>query len=174
MGKAMFTFAAAMAELERSLIREHVIAGLNFPRANGTKSGHAVGRPRKVFRRHTVLEMRGAGKSWQKIAGAVWAEVTTIRRVAGHGAEDVAPKFGGGACDYDRSQTTVEWLGALSRRGVRNREGGCFWRRWSSGSGTGPSHTPETPYSISARTLPGETSWAETKGRGTSGVSGLK
>src|SRR6202030_2497499 len=39
MGKAMFTIIAAMAELERSVIRERVSAGLDYARQNGTKSG---------------------------------------------------------------------------------------------------------------------------------------
>lgn len=47
MGKAMFTIIAAMAELERSVIRERVMAGLEYARAHGTKSGRPVGRPKK-------------------------------------------------------------------------------------------------------------------------------
>ena len=45
MGKAMFTIIAAMAELERNIIRERVVAGLDHARRNGTKSGRPVGRP---------------------------------------------------------------------------------------------------------------------------------
>jgi DNA invertase Pin-like site-specific DNA recombinase len=98
MGKAMFTIVAAMAELERSLIRERVIAGLNYAKDNGTKSGNHVGRPRKIFRRDEVLELRGAGKSWREIASHVHAGVTTVRRVAGEGkTKSVAIKSGGEA-----------------------------------------------------------------------------
>ena len=57
MGKAMFTIVAAIAELERSLIRERVISGLHYARENGTKSGNHVGRPRKIFRRDVVVEL---------------------------------------------------------------------------------------------------------------------
>ena len=39
MGKAMFTIIGAMAELERNVIRERVVAGLDYARAHGTKSG---------------------------------------------------------------------------------------------------------------------------------------
>jgi DNA invertase Pin-like site-specific DNA recombinase len=85
MGKAMFTIVAAMAELERSLIRERVIAGLNYAEDNGTKPGKRVGRPRKIFRRDLVLELRSAGKSWREIAAHVHAGVTTVRRVAAEG-----------------------------------------------------------------------------------------
>ena len=45
-GKAMFTIIAAMAELERNIIRERVTAGLDYARRRGTKSGKPVGRPR--------------------------------------------------------------------------------------------------------------------------------
>ena len=54
MGKAMFTIIAAMAELERSVIRERVAAGLEYARHHGTRSGKAVGRPRVVFKRDEV------------------------------------------------------------------------------------------------------------------------
>src|SRR4029077_11473695 len=37
-GKAMFTIVAAMAELERSIIRERVAAGMDHARRNGTRS----------------------------------------------------------------------------------------------------------------------------------------
>lgn len=45
MGKAMFTIIVAMAELERSVMRERVVAGLDYIRSNGTKSGRPIGRP---------------------------------------------------------------------------------------------------------------------------------
>jgi DNA invertase Pin-like site-specific DNA recombinase len=85
MGKAMFTIVAAMAELERSLIRERIMAGLNYAKDNGTKTGKNLGRPRKIFRRDIVLELRDAGKSWREIASHVHAGVTTVRRVASEG-----------------------------------------------------------------------------------------
>ena len=56
MGRAMFTVIAAMAELERSVIRERVAAGLEYARHHGTRSGKAVGRPR-VFRRDEVAAL---------------------------------------------------------------------------------------------------------------------
>ena len=43
MGKAMFTVIAAMAELERSMIRERVVAGLDYARRHGTRSGNPWG-----------------------------------------------------------------------------------------------------------------------------------
>jgi DNA invertase Pin-like site-specific DNA recombinase len=46
MGKAMFTIIGAMAELERNVTRERIVAGLDHARSKGTKSGAAIGRPR--------------------------------------------------------------------------------------------------------------------------------
>ena len=40
-----------MAELERSVIRERIVAGLAYARERGTKSGRPVGRPRRIFDR---------------------------------------------------------------------------------------------------------------------------
>ena len=68
MGKAMFTIVAAMAELERSVIRERVIAGLEYAREHGTKSGRPVGRPRRVFDRDQVWKLRAQGWSLRSIA----------------------------------------------------------------------------------------------------------
>jgi DNA invertase Pin-like site-specific DNA recombinase len=82
MGKAMFTIIAAMAELERNIIKERVVAGLNYARDNGTKSGRCIGRPRKVFRRDLVVELRKSGASWRQIARKVGAGTTTVRRAA--------------------------------------------------------------------------------------------
>ncbi len=58
MGKAMFTIIAAMAELERSVIRERVVAGLEYARRYGTKSGKAIGRPKTIFDRSAVAQLR--------------------------------------------------------------------------------------------------------------------
>ena len=68
MGKAMFTMIAAMAEFERSLICERVMAGIEHARQRGTKSGKALGRPKVVFRRDKAVELRQPGRSWREIA----------------------------------------------------------------------------------------------------------
>jgi DNA invertase Pin-like site-specific DNA recombinase len=51
MGKAMFTIIGAMAELERNVIRERIVAGLEHAKQHGTKSGAEIGRPRAIFDR---------------------------------------------------------------------------------------------------------------------------
>jgi DNA invertase Pin-like site-specific DNA recombinase len=81
MGKAMFTMIAAMAEFERPLICERVMAGIEHARQRGTKSGKALGRPRVVFRRDKAVELRKSGKSWREIATELGVGATTIRRV---------------------------------------------------------------------------------------------
>lgn len=81
MGKAMFTIIGAMAELERNVIRERIVAGLEHAKAHGTKSGAAIGRPRVVSDRVRVIELRAAGRSWRQIAAALSASVATVRRV---------------------------------------------------------------------------------------------
>jgi DNA invertase Pin-like site-specific DNA recombinase len=68
MGKAMFTIIAAMAELERSVIRERVMAGLEYARDHGTKSGRPVGRPKRVFDREEVVRLHQRGMSIRGIA----------------------------------------------------------------------------------------------------------
>src|SRR5215472_6830597 len=55
MGEAMFAIIAAMAQLERRVIQERVIAGIEHAKAKGTKSGAAIGRPRVVFDRTRVV-----------------------------------------------------------------------------------------------------------------------
>jgi DNA invertase Pin-like site-specific DNA recombinase len=88
MGKAMFTIIGAMAELERNVIRERVLSGLEYARKNGTKSGLAIGRPKAVFDRAQVLGLRDAGKSFRQIAAALGVSVRTVRRA--HNSPGVA------------------------------------------------------------------------------------
>ena len=82
MGEAMFAIIAAMAQLERRVIQERVIAGIEHARARGTKSGASIGRPRAVFDRSRVVELRAAGRSWRQIAATLSASVRTVRRVS--------------------------------------------------------------------------------------------
>jgi DNA invertase Pin-like site-specific DNA recombinase len=68
MAKAMFTITPAMAELDRGIIRERVIAGLEHARQHRTKSGKPIGRPRAVFRRDLVAELAGVAILGAEIA----------------------------------------------------------------------------------------------------------
>ena len=91
MGKAMFTIIAAMAELERSVIRERVVAGLDYANQHGTRSGKAIGRPKAVFHRDQVAELRASGLSWREIGRRMGAGVGTVRRALGASPRAKAP-----------------------------------------------------------------------------------
>jgi putative DNA-invertase from lambdoid prophage Rac len=81
MGTAMFQIIAAMAQLERAVIRERVIAGQDYARTHGTKSGKGIGRPRVICRRDHIVEMRDKGFSWRRIAKEAGVGKTTARRI---------------------------------------------------------------------------------------------
>ena len=80
LGKAMFTIIGAMAELERNIIRERVLAGMEHARRNGTKSGKSVGRPKAVIDRDEVVKLRQEGLSWREIARKLRVGAATVRR----------------------------------------------------------------------------------------------
>jgi len=63
MGKAMFTIIAAMAELERNMIRERVLSGLDAARKKGTRLGRPMNRDDSK-----ILNLRSLGMSIRKIA----------------------------------------------------------------------------------------------------------
>lgn len=46
MGKAMFQIAGVFVELERSILRDRIMAGIARARNKGTRSGKPIGRPR--------------------------------------------------------------------------------------------------------------------------------
>ena len=81
MGKAMFTIIGAMAELERNVIRERVVSGMEYARRHGTKSGSAIGRPKRIFDRGEVLRLRESGLSIERIAKEMHIGVGTVVRV---------------------------------------------------------------------------------------------
>src|SRR5580704_8714651 len=66
--KLLMHILAAVAQFERELIRERVSAGMKAARARGTKTGNAIGRPRRVVDRDEVVRLRKAGFSFEKIA----------------------------------------------------------------------------------------------------------
>jgi DNA invertase Pin-like site-specific DNA recombinase len=80
MGRAMFGMVAVFAELERENTRERVRAGMDRAKEKGTKSGKQIGRPRLVFRRDEVIELRDDGKSWPQIAAKLGVSEATLRR----------------------------------------------------------------------------------------------
>jgi DNA invertase Pin-like site-specific DNA recombinase len=93
MGKGMFTIIAAMAELERSIIRERVTAGMDHARRNGTRSGKAIGRPRAIFREDLVPELHQSGLSWRVKAKQLGVSATTVRRAYKKWLTRVGPRL---------------------------------------------------------------------------------
>jgi DNA invertase Pin-like site-specific DNA recombinase len=87
--KLLMHILAAVAQFERELIRERVSAGMRAAKAHGTKTGNAIGRPRRIFNRDEVVKLREAGLSIERIAGQMRIGVGTVARViqAAGGAE---------------------------------------------------------------------------------------
>lgn len=82
-GKMMFAVIGAMAEFERDLIRERVIAGVEHARIHGTKSGRPHGRPLRIFDRARAAELRRAGASLGSIARQFGVGKATVARAVG-------------------------------------------------------------------------------------------
>jgi DNA invertase Pin-like site-specific DNA recombinase len=78
-GRAMLQMAAVFAELERSMIRERVMAGLARVRAEGKKK---LGRPRVGGRKEAAIRARlEAGDGRLKVARLLGVGVSTVQRV---------------------------------------------------------------------------------------------
>jgi DNA invertase Pin-like site-specific DNA recombinase len=76
LGQAVFTIVAAVATLERDLIRDRVRAGLRNARAKGKR----LGRPRAVVDATQVGALRASGASWRAIARELGVGDGTVRR----------------------------------------------------------------------------------------------
>jgi DNA invertase Pin-like site-specific DNA recombinase len=76
LGAAVFTIVAAVATLERDLIRERVLAGLRHARAKGKK----LGRPRVHANVDEIVALRASGASWAQICKATGLSKGTAQR----------------------------------------------------------------------------------------------
>lgn len=74
--RLLFTILAAVAEFERSMIRERVKAGINAAHARGVKSGR---RP-KIWDRDRAVQLHLTGKTVRQIAAAVGVSAAQIQR----------------------------------------------------------------------------------------------
>jgi len=80
-GRLVVHLIASLAEFERELIRARVRAGLARVKATGrTRSGRAVGRPRREVDLDAVAELRAQGRSWRDIAQALHVPRRTLTR----------------------------------------------------------------------------------------------
>lgn len=82
-GKAIFTIIASIAELEKHLIKERVIAGLN----NARKNGKRLGAPTKHINKELLsnlqkqnLTYKEMGKLLNLSPATVWREVKSFRK----------------------------------------------------------------------------------------------
>jgi DNA invertase Pin-like site-specific DNA recombinase len=80
-GRLLVHLIASLAEFERELIRDRVRAGLARVKATGrTRSGKAVGRPRRDVDLDAVAALRAQGRSWRDIAQALHVPRRTLTR----------------------------------------------------------------------------------------------
>ena len=75
LGQALFTIVAAVAQLERDLIRERVNAGIRHARACGKQ----LGRPRRIVDREDLARLRAEGASLRQIAKELGVGYGTAR-----------------------------------------------------------------------------------------------
>ena len=75
-GKMIFTVLAAVAELERSTIRERVVAGQRAARRRGVR----FGRPTVEVDTDRALKLRKQGLSWRDISAEVGVPKDTLIR----------------------------------------------------------------------------------------------
>ncbi len=75
-GRMVLTFLGAIAEFEREIIRERILAGLGRAKANGTK----LGRPRVGFDIQRAIALRRDGLGYKQIARQLGIPRTTLYR----------------------------------------------------------------------------------------------
>ena len=75
LGQALFTIVAAVAQLERDLIRERVCAGLRDARA----CGKHLGRPRRIVNQDEIVRLKAEGASLREIAKKLGLGYGTVR-----------------------------------------------------------------------------------------------
>ncbi len=78
MGKMVYTVIAAVAELERSLIRERVVMGLQRAKAQGKRLGRPSGTKANVRK---IQKLKGQGLSIRRIASEMNISKSTIFRL---------------------------------------------------------------------------------------------
>lgn len=72
---------ASLAKQEQIRISERVRAGLHRAKVGGTRTGNPIGRPRAVFRRDQIPDLRDhQGLSWSAIARQLRVSVASVRR----------------------------------------------------------------------------------------------
>jgi DNA invertase Pin-like site-specific DNA recombinase len=88
LGQALFTIIAAVAQLERDLIRERVTAGVRNARA----AGKTLGRPKRIVDRERIASMKSEGLSFREISRRLGVSAAVVRERFKQRAEIVAEK----------------------------------------------------------------------------------
>ncbi len=78
-GRLLRNIFASVAEYEREMIRERVVAGIRKAKA----SGKHIGRPRMVLNRFRIEQLRREGKSWREVARCMNLPKSTLYRYRG-------------------------------------------------------------------------------------------
>lgn len=79
--KLLMHILAAVVQFEREFMHERVSAGMKAAKQHGTKTGNAIGRPRRIFDREQVVRLRQPGLSIEKVAFQMGLGVGTVVRV---------------------------------------------------------------------------------------------
>lgn len=80
-GRLLIHVIAALAEFERELIRDRVRSGLARVKSTGkTRSGKAIGRPKRKVDIQMAKTMRNQGRSWRQISQALKVPRRTLVR----------------------------------------------------------------------------------------------
>jgi DNA invertase Pin-like site-specific DNA recombinase len=80
-GRLLVHMIAALAEFERAIITERVKSGIARVKATGrTRSGRALGRPKREVDHDQVEQLRAQGKSWRQIAETLRVPRRTLVR----------------------------------------------------------------------------------------------
>lgn len=97
-GKLMTAIFGALAEFERSLIRQRISAGIAKVKATGkSRSGRPLGRPRREVDLARLAELRAQGKSWRDCAVALKTPRRTLERAFAAVAQNPPSKPTGSA-----------------------------------------------------------------------------
>jgi DNA invertase Pin-like site-specific DNA recombinase len=81
-GRAMFQMLGLIAEFERAMIRDRVLAGIARARVSGTRSGKAIGRPAVAIAvKDEIQALLRAGQSERVIARKLGIGKGTVSRV---------------------------------------------------------------------------------------------
>ncbi len=78
-GRLLRNIFASVAEYEREMIRERVIAGLRKAKADGKH----IGRPRAVLNRRRIEQLRQEGLSWRGTAERMGLPMSTVYKYRG-------------------------------------------------------------------------------------------